>query len=93
VLEDVTGAGAALAADLGGRLEGLGVYRREARPWLPHVTVLRFRERPRLQPEPPALGEFAPSDAAVYVSQLRPGGAHYEALETARLETTEPGGR
>ena len=25
-----------------------GVYRREARPWLPHLTVLRFRERPRL---------------------------------------------
>ena len=28
----------------------LGVYRREARPWLPHLTVLRFRERPRLRP-------------------------------------------
>ena len=29
----------------------LGVYRRERREWLPHVTVLRFRERPRLRPE------------------------------------------
>jgi RNA 2',3'-cyclic 3'-phosphodiesterase len=88
VLEDVTGAGAALAADLGERLEQLGVYRREQRPWLPHVTVLRFSERPRLRPELPALGELVPSDAAVYVSELRPGGARYEALETAPLETT-----
>ena len=50
VLEDVGGAATALAADLGERLERLGVYRRENRPWLPHITVLRFRERPRLAP-------------------------------------------
>jgi 2'-5' RNA ligase len=93
VLEDVTGAGGALAADLWARLERLGVYRPERRPWLPHVTVLRFRERPRLAPEPPELGEVVPSDAAVYVSTLRPGGARYEALETARLETMQLGGR
>ena len=29
---------------------------RERRPWLPHVTVLRFRERPRLDPPLPELG-------------------------------------
>ena len=50
-----------------GRLERLGVYRREARPWLPHVTVLRFRERPRLAPPLPDIGTFAPSGAAAFL--------------------------
>jgi RNA 2',3'-cyclic 3'-phosphodiesterase len=85
VCDDAGGRGAALAADLGGRLEGIGVYRPERRPWLPHVTVARFRERPRLGPPVPALGEFSPSDAAVYVSRLRPDGALYEPLEIAGL--------
>jgi 2'-5' RNA ligase len=83
--EDEGGRAGALAVGLHERLEGLGVYRREARPWLPHITVLRFRERPRLRPPLPELGEVAPSDAAVYMSKLRPGGAVYEALETAAL--------
>ena len=77
--------GAALADDLFGRLEALGVYRREGRPWLPHVTVLRFRERPRLRPRLPGLEPFSPSDAAVYLSRLRPGGAQYEVLESFAL--------
>jgi len=51
VLKDVTGAATALAEDLGARLEQLGVYRFERRPWLSHVTVLRFRERAGLTPE------------------------------------------
>jgi 2'-5' RNA ligase len=54
-------------------------------PWLPHITVLRFRDRPRLRPAPPDLGTFAPSDAAVYRSVLRPAGAQYEVLETVAL--------
>ena len=85
VCEDVGGAGALLAADLGARLERLGVYRREQRPWLPHVTVARFHTRPRLSPAPPALGEVGVVRAALYSSSLRPTGAHYEALETAAL--------
>jgi RNA 2',3'-cyclic 3'-phosphodiesterase len=72
---------AALADDLQGRLEALGVYEREQRRWLPHVTVLRFRRRPRLRPALPALEPFVPSDAAAYLSRLRPGGAQYEVLE------------
>ena len=43
VFDDEDGRAAALADDLYGRLEALGVYERERRPWLPHVTVLRFR--------------------------------------------------
>ena len=85
VLRDVGGAATALAADLHERLERLGVYRREERPWLPHVTVVRFRERPRLEPARPELGAFSPSEAAAYHSVLRPSGAQYEVLETARL--------
>lgn len=83
--DDEGGAATALAEELHGALEELGVYRREARPWLPHVTVLRFRERPRLRPELPELGEVSPSDAAVFISRLRPGGAEYESVETAAL--------
>ncbi len=58
---------------------------RESRPWLPHVTVLRFRERPRLDPPLPETGTFVPSDAAAYLSRLHPTGARYEVLERVSL--------
>ena len=77
--------GAALAARLHVLLEELGVYERERRAWLPHVTVLRFREPSGLRPRLPDLGDVAPSDAAVYISRLRPSGAEYEVLEKAEL--------
>lgn len=82
VLGDESGAATRLAVALQSRLERLGVYRREARPWLPHVTVLRFRERPRLDPPSPAIARFAPSGAAAFLSRLRPTGARYEVLES-----------
>jgi len=85
VLEDERGSAAALADDLQGRLERLGVYRRESRPWLPHLTVARWRERPRLQPALPSVGTFVPSDAAAYLSRLHPDGARYEVLESVAL--------
>ena len=85
VCSDREGRAAAFADDLFRRLEALGVYRRERRPWLPHVTVTRFRERPRLDPELPVLGPFSPSDAAVYLSRLHPSGAQYEVLESCAL--------
>jgi 2'-5' RNA ligase len=87
VLEDAGGGATALAGEVQGRLEELGVYRREGRPWLPHVTVARFRERPRLRPEPPRMGTdvLIPSDAAAYLSRLTPRGARYEVLEPVAL--------
>jgi|SRR5947207_1720689 len=86
VLDDLGGGATALAVDLHARLEALGVYRREERDWLPHLTVARFRERPRLGLEPPAgMGTFVPSDAAAYLSRLHPGGARYEVLESVAL--------
>ncbi|MGZ4354556.1 MAG: RNA 2',3'-cyclic phosphodiesterase [Gaiellaceae bacterium] len=85
VLDDEEGRAAALAVDLHGRLERLGVFRAESRPWLAHVTVARFRQPPRLRLEPPAVGTFVPSDAAAYLSQLRPSGAQYVVLESVAL--------
>ena len=85
VLDDETGEGARVAEALFDRLERLGLYERECRPWLPHVTVLRFRSRPGLDPVVPDLGRFRPSDAAVYMSALRPTGAQYKVLESVPL--------
>ena len=86
VLADPSGEASRLAERLQAKLEDAGVYRREARPWLPHVTVLRFRERPRLSPPLPETGAFAPSGAAAFLSRLHPSGARYQVLESCSLE-------
>jgi 2'-5' RNA ligase len=85
VLDDEGARAALLAGDVQERLEQLGVYRREGRPWLPHLTVARWRERPRLRIAPPPVRTFVPSDAAAYLSRLHPGGARYEVLESVAL--------
>src|SRR6266705_6918300 len=85
VLEDEGGRAALLAGDVQERLERLGVYRREGRPWLPHLTVARWRERPRLRLEPPPVRTFVPSDAAAYLSRLHPDGVQYDVLESVAL--------
>jgi 2'-5' RNA ligase len=59
--------------------------RAERDTWLPHVTVLRFRERPRLRPPLPELEPVVTSEAAAYLSVLRPTGAEYVVLESVRL--------
>ncbi|HEY8235633.1 MAG TPA: RNA 2',3'-cyclic phosphodiesterase [Gaiellaceae bacterium] len=82
VLDDEGGRATSLAVELHERLERLGVYERERREWLPHLTVIRFRERPRLKPSLPELGPFVTSEAAVYMSTLRPSGAQYSVLES-----------
>lgn len=86
VFEDEDDHATRLAVDLHARLEELGVYERERRPWLPHLTVLRFRRPPRLRPSLPDLGAVSPSEAALYHSVLRRGGAQYQVLESVRLE-------
>src|SRR5262249_62192261 len=51
VCADKGGRAARLAVELHERLERLGVYERDRREWLPHVTVIRFRQhatRPRM---------------------------------------------
>jgi 2'-5' RNA ligase len=85
VFDDRGGHAERFALDVFERLEGIGVYERERRPWLPHVTVIRFRRPPRLRPALPGLGGIVPSGAAVYLSRLRPGGAQYVVLESFAL--------
>jgi 2'-5' RNA ligase len=85
VLRDLTGEAGALAGRLHVRLDALGVYRPEPRAWLPHVTLLRFSRRPRLEPPLPETGTFVPSGAAAYLSRLHPSGARYEVLEAVSL--------
>ena len=85
VLDDEEAKATRLAERLHKRLERAGVYEREHRRWLPHVTVARFRTPPKLQLEAPSLPSFSPSEAAVYHSLLRPGGAQYEVLHSVAL--------
>jgi 2'-5' RNA ligase len=85
VLEDEESRAAQLAERLWSGLEDLGVYEREQRAWLPHVTVLRFRRAPRLDPPLPELGPVSPSEVALYHSRLRPSGAQYEMVESVSL--------
>ncbi|MGZ4397054.1 MAG: 2'-5' RNA ligase family protein [Gaiellaceae bacterium] len=85
VFNDPEGGLTRAAIALQSALEQLGVYRPEARPWLPHVTVLRFRRPPRLRPSLPDLGRVSPSEVAAYHSLLRRGGAQYVVLESAVL--------
>ena len=87
VLGDPSGRAASLADRVQRGLEGLGMYEREHRPWLPHVTVLRFREPPGLDPPLPEIAPFAPSGAAALLSRLHPSGARYEVLESCSLRT------
>ena len=83
--DDAGGAARALAEALQGRLEQLGVYRRESRAWLPHVTVLRFRKRAGLVLQAPNTCSIHVVRSALYRSTLGAGGARYDALETAAL--------
>jgi 2'-5' RNA ligase len=95
VLADPSGSATGLAERLHERLRRLGVYEPERRRWLPHVTVLRFREQPRLAPPLPEIRPFAPSGAAAFLSRLHPSGARYEVLESCPLgvrENVERGG-
>jgi len=85
VLDDEGDAAGDLARDLHERLRRLGVYEPERRRWLAHVTVLRFRRPPKLEPPLPEMGAFGPSDAALYHSVLRSAGAQYDALESFAL--------
>ena len=85
VLEDEGEHAALLAGEVQERLERLDVYRSEGRPWLPHLTVARWRKRPGLGLEPPPVRTFVPSDAAAYLSRLHPRGAVYEVVESVAL--------
>jgi 2'-5' RNA ligase len=85
VYEDVGGAAGRVRAGLVERLEAIGAYRREARPWLPHVTVRRLGEREGQFPPVTNIRSISVVRAALYASALRPAGAQYDVLETVPL--------
>jgi RNA 2',3'-cyclic 3'-phosphodiesterase len=85
VFADEDGRATRLAGAVHEGLELLGVYEREKRAWLPHVTVLRFRRPPRARPALPDLGPVSPSEVALYHSVLLPTGAQYEILQSVPL--------
>jgi len=85
VFEDTTGEATRVAEKIQRGLAEIGAYKREGRPWLPHVTVLRFRIAPRLHPALPELGQISPSEAAAYHSLLRRDGAQYDVLRSVAL--------
>ncbi|MCW2963735.1 MAG: 2,3-cyclic phosphodiesterase [Actinomycetia bacterium] len=93
VLKDVTGAATVLAEDLTARLERLGTYRSERRPWLPHVTVLRFKKRAGLSPEVTNIRSIHVVRSALYRSLLGRGSAEYSGARYDALETVALGGR
>lgn len=97
----VTGQPRVIAATIeepSGRLRGIhdslvaglvqkNLYRREKRPYLPHVTIARVRERTRLDvgaihPEPV---KFTAVRVTLYNSILRQAGALHEPLKTVQL--------
>jgi 2'-5' RNA ligase len=87
-IDDPTGALGELQAALSARLEAVGLYTPEKRPFHPHATVARLRPRVRpprsvdLPLEPLA---FTADAVTLYVSRLHPSGARYEPLARAPL--------
>ena len=73
------------ACELAAREAGFGA---EERPFTPHLTLGRFRERVRRPAlEPVDLGETRIDSLAVYQSETRPGGAVYTPLLRVALGT------
>jgi 2'-5' RNA ligase len=78
---------AALAADTEAATESVGIAREE-RPYSPHLTLARIKNRPDLRPlhraiaEAPSLafGRFSVRSFFLYRSQLRPTGSVYTKL-------------
>lgn len=64
-----------------------GIYKREKRPFFPHVTIARSRGRARIdldaiRPEPV---QFTAVRATLYNSILKPSGALHKALKSVQL--------
>jgi 2'-5' RNA ligase len=80
-LEDPSGALVTLQHDVSAALQGIGVYTPEKRPWLPHVTVARYR-----RPGPPFslqnvnIGGVGLPSVILYASVLERGGAVHTPL-------------
>lgn len=83
-VDDPTRSLVALQAALSASLAAAGVYEPEQRPYLPHVTIGRTRDRLRprdVVPPPFERLDFAPESVALLRSHPVAGGSRYEALE------------
>jgi RNA 2',3'-cyclic 3'-phosphodiesterase len=86
-VSDPAGVLQGLAAGLSSACESLG-YRPEARPYVPHLTLARFKTPVRLEAELTLEIEAAPfevSEVGLWRSHLSPKGARYELLESLPL--------
>jgi 2'-5' RNA ligase len=80
-LDDPAGSLRRLQVAVSAGLAAEGLYEPEKRPWLPHVTVARFR-RPGhpFSLQNVNIGRFGVVRAVLYSSQLKPGGAQHTPL-------------
>jgi 2'-5' RNA ligase len=80
-LDDPSGTLRTLQSEVSAGLAAEGLYKPEKRPWLPHVTVARFR-----RPSHPFslqnvnIGAFGVVRMVLYSSHLKPGGAVHTPL-------------
>lgn len=80
-LDDPSGTLRILQDEVSARLAAEGLYEPEKRPWLPHVTVARFR-RPGhpFSLQNVNIGTFGVGRMVLYSSHLKPGGAVHTPL-------------
>jgi 2'-5' RNA ligase len=87
-LDDRDGVCGRLQQAVSDALEAGRFYTPEKRPFWPHVTLARVKRDRRADPlpaEPPPIEPFAGAQLTLYRSTLRPQGAQYDALASARL--------
>jgi RNA 2',3'-cyclic 3'-phosphodiesterase len=87
-LKDEDGHVAQVQQAVSDALERARFYKPEKRPFWPHVTLARVKRNLRAAPlaaEPPPIEPFEAADVVLYRSTLRPQGALYERLSSARL--------
>lgn len=80
-LDDPSGALRRLQGEVSAGLASEGLYEPEKRPWLPHLTVARFR-RPGhpFSLQNVTIGPFGVVRMVLYSSHLKPGGAVHTPL-------------
>lgn len=86
-VDEPAGILAGIQEELAAGLESRGIFKREKRPYFPHVTVARARGRTRLDlseiaPEPV---QFTAVRLTLYNSILKQSGAVHKALKTVQL--------
>jgi RNA 2',3'-cyclic 3'-phosphodiesterase len=89
-LADHGGRAAQIYEGVADKLEAGGFYKREKRPFWPHITVARLRAgtRSRQVHVPPPPIRFAPEEIVLYRSHLTRAGAEYERI--AAMSLTSP---